>query len=142
MKKQEKNSGKGKISVGRLLFLPLLAFITAIAYKLTLGHLGDRLSDIPLYLLVGGGVAYLLLCLAGAPKIGATVLAMCNFAAFIVFAVTIYEYPMEQIMVSPNIADIKDLPEIIGCAVAMLVGALIGNVMAWKRVKVKEDKEA
>lgn len=137
--KEKKNKKKGSFSFKVALVMAILSIVTAVIYRLTLGRLGERLSLIPMYLLIGGGAGFFLLALIKQPRMGAAALALTNFAGLLVFAATIYEYVMEQAMI--GIADMKELPAIAGCAVSMLVVALMANLMAWTRMKKKEVKE-
>lgn len=109
----------------------ILSLIAAIAYKVGLVSLESIMTDIPLYAILIGIAGFALLSVVGQPKAGAGVLAVADWVAFLTFVNAVYVYPMEQIMVTPNILEIELFPLIVFCAAAMLLSAIVSNVMAW-----------
>ena len=59
-------------------------------------------------------------------RIGTAVLSASAFAGFVIFAITVFGFVVENIMNS-----IPEIPMIIVCAALLLVGFIVTNVTAW-----------
>lgn len=121
------------------LSVAVLSIIAAIFYTATLNHLTEDMSWTPFILLLTGAAVFAVLSVFRLSRLGTAVMAILDFAAFLTFAGTIYNWPVSQAMVISNIADIKELPAMIVSAVMMLICIVLGNVCAWKRLQRKAE---
>ena len=81
-----------------------------------------------------GVLVFLGLSLVKQSQIGTAVLSASTFAGFVVFAITIFGFVVENIMNS-----IPEIPMIIVCAAIYLHGFIATNVTAWLKQDKKED---
>lgn len=121
--------------------MAVLSIITSIVYLVTLGHLEKYISYGVFSLFLIGGLAFLILSYFRLSNLGAGLLSLISFAGFLVYLATIYGYPIEQIMVIPNIFDIKEIPAIIFCAGLMIICAITSNVCAWMGLNKAKQAE-
>lgn len=125
--------------------MAIISILVAILYPALLSgnaEIAKYLSYIPLALLLVAAIAFIGLSFIDLSNLGAAIMAVMDFAAFIVFVITIYEYPIEKVMVISNIFEIEGLVAIVVCGVLMLVAAIVSNVSAWlKQTKVISNNE-
>lgn len=81
---------------------------------------------VPLIPIVGV-VIFVVLTLFKQSRIGTAFMAAGAFAGFVIFANTIFGFFVENIMNS-----IPEIPVVIVCAAALLIGFITSNVTAWQ----------
>lgn len=119
----------------------LLSFVTGIVYIACLGSLEAKFINIFVCVLpIVGAVLFLFASLFKQSRLGAIALTGLDFASLIVFAISIYEYPLEQVMVISNIMDIPHMTQIIVIAVLFLVSIIIANVVCWLSLEKETPK--
>lgn len=125
--------------------MAIVSILVAILYPALLGgnaEIAKYLSYIPLALLLVASIAFIGLSFIDLSNLGTAIMAVMDFAAFIVFVITIYEYPIEKVMVISNIFEIEGLVVIVVSGVLMLVAAIVSNVCAWlKQTKAISNNE-
>ena len=77
-------------------------------------------------------------------RIGTACVALLDFFAFVVYILTIYQYPVLEAMNAGTVANIKGMGAIIAVAAMMIVIVIAANVLAWMKLDRKsgEDKPA
>ena len=120
----------------------LLSIVAGICYIACLGGLDSKYVNVLVCILpIVGAILLLVASLFKQTKIGVFVLTALDFASLIVFAVSVYEYPLEQVMVISNIMDIPHMIEIIVIATFFLISTIICNVMCWLTLDKKEETQ-
>lgn len=120
----------------------LLTLITGIVYAATILPLDDRASVFPIVMLIIGALLVPIFALFRLTRIGLGCMSLLTFFAFILYLISIYEYPIEQAMNVSNIWEITGMTNIIVVAVMMFIFFIASNVLAYiKQEKiVLEDK--
>lgn len=126
----------------------LLSIIAGIVYIGVLSGLDAKfLSGTVIALPIVGGILYLIGSLFRQTRWGAILMTTLDFISLIVFALTVYEYPLEQVMVISNVMDIPFMKGIIFVAVLLLLTTILSNVVCYlplgkkKEVAAKEKGE-
>lgn len=110
----------------------ILSALTGILYISCLGGLDHKYINVLVIVLpILGCIAYLLGAFFKYAKAGAIAMTALDFASLIVFAITIYEYPLEQVMVISNIMDIPYMGSIIFIAILFVLSIVISNVVSY-----------
>lgn len=109
----------------------LLSIISSFVYLGSLLSLNKYFSWWVFALPLIGGILYFALSLINEMRIGTIIMAILFFASIILFALSIYQYPMNMIMSIPNLFDIPKMGMIITIAVMFIFGAVASNVLAW-----------
>lgn len=119
----------------------VISLSAAICYGACLNGLDQRfLSWAVIFLPLLGALLYLVFALFKKTRVGAIVMTALNFVSLIVFIVTIYEYPLEQVMVISNIMDIPYMVSIIFVAVIYIIATVLSNVVSYLPLD-KESKD-
>lgn len=110
----------------------LLSLVSAICYGACLGGLDDEYLNAFVWVLpLLGGIAFLAASLFKQTRVGAIILTALDFSSLIVFAITVYEYPLEQVMTISNVMDIPYMTSIIAVAVLIVISTVLSNVVSW-----------
>ncbi len=118
----------------------ILSALAGILYISCLGGLDHKyINALVVVLPILGCVAYLLAAFFKCTRAGAIAMTALDFAALIVFAITIYEYPLEQVMVISNVMDIPYMGSIIFVAIIFVLSIVISNVVSYLPLE-KETK--
>ena len=118
------------------LVVAFMTLITGIIYAATILPLDDRASVFPVVMLIIGALLVPIFALFRLTRIGLGCMSLLTFFAFILYLMSIYEYPIEQAMVISNIWEIKGMVSIIIVAVLMFIFFVASNVLAY----IKQEK--
>ena len=78
--------------------IALITIITSFIYLGVLSNINEYLNIGLFFLIIIGGIAFIALSSFNLDKIGVGAMALCNFGAFITYILTIYNYPLTQLM--------------------------------------------
>ena len=124
--------------------IAILSLITAIVYGASLLGLTEYASAAPLIMMLIAFVVFAVSALFRLTRIGTACVALLDFFAFVVYILTIYQYPVLEAMNAGTVANIKGMGAIIAVAAMMIVIVIAANVLAWMKLDRKsgEDKPA
>lgn len=115
----------------------MMSVVVAIVYGAAVLGLDDGISVAPVIMMIIGALAVPALALIRLTRVGLGVMGVLDFFSVVVFAVTVYEYPISQAMVVSNAMEIEGMASIIAVAVFMLICFVAANVLAW----IRQDKK-
>ncbi len=115
------------------LIVSIFSVVTAFIYR---GVFGDTtfMSDTAFYLIIGAGVAYVILSTLGACNLGAAAMTGLNYAGLLVYGRYIYEYLTSAFINGINWAD-KDFVGFVTVTACMVICCVLSNVAAWLKMK-------
>lgn len=119
----------------------ILSLVTAIVYGASLLGLTEYASVAPLIMMIAAFAVFAVFALFRQSRIGAAGMAVINFFALVVYALTIYQYPVLEAMNAGTIANIKGMGAIIAVAVMMIITVIASNVLAWMKLDRKVESE-
>lgn len=120
----------------------VLSLITAVVFVVTLNIHAEYTSWGTFVLLLAASVAFVAAALFGQARVGAAIMACCDFAALIVMVSKIASPIVEAIskssMTGLSLSAITAFPAVVACVALILVCAVAGNVLAWMKMQKKE----
>ncbi len=125
-----------------MLIVGVAAVVMGIVSWALLSFAGD-VWLVPL-LTLGGLALFVVLSLFGLDNYGVGAMALCIFAALLALVVGVYDYFLTEIQAQAmgagfDLSVVDGLTELIVCAAALLVCAVVANVFSWVRVKPKRN---
>lgn len=115
----------------------LLSLVVAIVYGAAVLGLDDGISVAPVIMMIIGALAVPAFALIRLTRVGLGVMGVLDFFSVVIYAVTVYEYPVSQAMIVSNAMDIPGMMSIIAVAALMFVCVIAANVLAWIRQEKK-----
>lgn len=124
------------------LVVALLTIITSFLYLGFVSNINEYLNMGLFALILIGGLAFIALSSFNYDRLGVGAMALCSFGAFIVYILTIYNYPLTQLMEISSIWDVPYIMEVIIIAVLLVISAIASNVLVYLRLtKVTRSEE-
>lgn len=111
-----------------------LSLLTGILYLALLSPIKEYTQVYIFFLLLLGALSYAIAGLFRYTKIGAFIMTLLNFISLIAFILTIYDYPITQLMTISNFFDVPHIGSIIVLAVLWIVITVGGNVLCWMKL--------
>ena len=118
------------------LAVAFLTLITGIIYAAIILPLDYRASIFPVIMLIIGALLVPIFALFRMTRIGLGCMSLLTFFAFVLYLMSIYEYPIEQAMGVSDVWEIKGIVSIIVIAVLMFIFFVASNVLAY----IKQEK--
>lgn len=112
----------------------LLTIITSFLYLGFISNIEEYLNIGVFVFILIGGILYIALSLFHFDKLASGAMALSSFGALITYVLTIYNYPLTQIMEISSIWDVPYIMEVIIIAVLLIISAITSNVLVYLRL--------